>query len=350
MNQIFQKLALCAMLAMLVLPSSAQKVVHYDGDESATLSTRLEWASRQGTSGKWVGYSIERMMSENSYIGAWSTRSTRVTFGELLYGIKVERHQNNRASDKQVVKELVMLFEMNSNGSLRDVRFSTLEGQADLDGKDVVFLGMVDTDQSLDYVAGEFRQSDSDEVREELTAAIAMHKNRDAGDLLADILEDDDSVDVRSQAAFWLSQVSDSDVTVGRLIDAALTDKSEDVREQAVFAISQVESESATDALVKLARSGPADIRDESVFWLGQKASDVATKHLSEIIDEDPDVEVKKQAIFALAQQDSKDSVNRLVEIARTHDQAAVRKEAIFWLSQSDDPVALEAIIELARG
>lgn len=289
-------------------------------------------------------------MHENSFIGSYSTRSTNKTFSEILYGLKMKRQKNLKKSDRLVAKEVVMFFEVGARGEIQDARFSTLDGQADLDGKDMVFLGMVDTDESLDYITDVFKKSTSTGIREELTAAVAMHKTREAGEFLADVLEDDPDSEVRSQAAFWLSQVSESDVTVGRLINAALTDKSEDVREQAVFAISQVETSSATEALVKLAKTGPSDIKDESIFWLGQKASDVATKHLSEIIAEDPDIEVKKQAIFALAQQEGSDSVRRLVEIAKSHEQAAVRKEAIFWLSQSDDPVALDAIIQLARG
>ncbi len=332
--------------------SQAQDVIKFDGDDTTSLADRLSWASGQAAAGNWVAYSIERKMHEHSSMGSWSSRSTRSTFSELLYGIKLERRNgkwNKNMPNRTVVKEVVMLYLFDNRGGIEDVKFSTLDGEADLDGKDLIFLGMIDRRESLKFVTDRFEKATED-VREEFVAAIAMHDSQEAATLLVDILEDDASSQVREQAAFWMSQVSNTDATLRILVNAVENDPSGDVREQAVFAISQIDNANSTEALITLARKGPSDTKDEAIFWLGQKASDEATKYLSDLVDDDPDVDIKKQAVFALSQQEHPDGVRRLVDIARNHENAAVRKEAIFWLSQSDDPAALDAIIELARG
>ncbi|NND72276.1 MAG: HEAT repeat domain-containing protein [Rhodothermales bacterium] len=340
--------------ALLVLPVSgiAQEVARYGGT-STELETRWTWAENEldRRSGDiWFGYSIERLMRADSHMGRYSSRKNYPTFGELLYGIKTERTPGlDSRSDRMIMKEMVMMFLMSKQGKIQDVLFSTLDGDVHVDN-DILWLGNVDTGASLANTKILFRNSTESDVREDLVAAISMHDSPEALDMLRSILKADDVPEVREQAAFWMSQVSDTEVVLDDLVSAATNDQSEDVQEQAVFAISQIETKSATDALIRLARTGPSEIKDESIFWLGQKATDRATESLAEIVENDPDYEVKKQALFALSQQENQAGIDMLIQIARTHDSAALRKDAIFWLSQSDDPAALDAIVAIVKG
>jgi hypothetical protein len=89
------------------------------------------------------------------------------------------------------------------------------------------------------------------------------------------------------------------------------------------------------------------EIRKEAIFWLGQKASAAAVKTLGEVIASPDALEIKKQAIFALSQLDGDKGTPLLLEIARKNPSPALRKTAIFWLGESGDPRALEFFEEV---
>ncbi len=345
------KFILTLIVGLVVLhtaPAFAQDVIKYDGDRQ-DLDARWSWAESKldgASSNTWIGYSIERLMSENSSMGRYSSKSRRQSYGELLYGIKPTSRKNH--SERKVTKEVVMIFQLDRSGGVTESRFSTLDGEANSEG-DILWLGMVENSVSLDKVAQLFNSTTDSDAKEHMTAAIAMHDSKKAVSMLTGVLNGDDDSEVRAQAAFWMSQFTDAELVLDDLVRAAKRDRSEEVQEQAVFAISQVDGDRATDSLIELAKNGPSDIQDESIFWLGQKASDKAIESLAEIIEDDPNIEVKKQALFALSQQDSDDGLDRLIDIAKKHENRELRKEAIFWLSQSDDPAALDAIVDIVK-
>ena len=340
----------------------AQRVNQHPQPEEA-LGQKWQWAEEQARQdddarrGYWIGYSVERLMGENSFIGSWHSRGGRTTLHEVLYGEKPEfdfrdRRGDDRMSGRKVVKEVAVLFAFDADGAEpSEIRVTNVSGHVDFDGRPLFWLGGAEDGESLDFVQQQYRRARSDDHKEDLVMAVAIH---DAADrvvpILTDILTGDDATDVRESAAFWISQ-QDDDRALGILRRAAENDRSHDVREQAVFGISQVERPDATEALIDLARNGPHDIRENAIFWLGQKASDRAVEALGEVVnDDDGDTEVQKQAVFSISQLPADQSVPLLIEIAHTHAKAKIRKQAIFWLGQTDDPRALEALIEMARG
>ena len=352
---------LTLLLAFVLLPVgvSAQEVLHHP-EPAAALGQKWQWAEDQAEAlerGYWIGYSIERLMGEYSFIGSWSSRRRRVTLHEVLYGEKPEfdyrdrRHRRDRASERKVIKEVALLFEFSSGtAEPREVRVTNVSGHVDLDGRSLIWLGGADDNESLDFVERQFERARSDDVKEDLVLAVSIHDETDrVVPILTDILTGDEDDDVRESTAFWLGQHGDA-AALDVLRRTARTDRSEDVREKAVFAISQMDLPEATEALIDAAQNGPRDIRKEAIFWLGQKASDRAVEALGDMVQDETDAEVQKQAVFAISQLPDDTGIPLLIEIARTHPTAKVRKDAIFWLGQSDDPRALEALIDLVRG
>ena len=349
------------LLAFALLPAGlwAQDAVHHP-EPSAALGQKWQWAESQAEDferGYWIGYSIERLMGENSFIGSWSSRGRRMTLHEVLYGEKPEfdlrdrRHRRDRASERKVVKEVALLFEFAPGATqARAIHVTNLSRHVDLEGRPLLWLGGAEDGESLDFVEQQYRRARSDEVKEDLVLAVSIHDETGrVVPILTDILTGDDADDVRESAAFWLGQHDDASA-LDVLRQTARDDRSEDVREQAVFAISQMDLPEATEALIDAARNGPRGIRKDAIFWLGQKASERAVEALGDMVQDETDAELQKQAVFAISQLPDDDGVPLLIEIARTHPTAKVRKDAIFWLGQSDDPRALDALVALVRG
>ncbi|MDX2182997.1 MAG: HEAT repeat domain-containing protein [Gemmatimonadaceae bacterium] len=120
--------------------------------------------------------------------------------------------------------------------------------------------------------------------------------------------------------------------------------------EAAMAAATLADSVDVWPTLLRVARAParPLSVRKQAVFWVAQAASDKVVGALSELADQDPNVDIRKQAVFALSQRPANEGVPALMRIARDRQTAApVRKSAYFWLGQSNDPRAL-AFLEAA--
>src|SRR5260221_382217 len=91
-------------LATIVLSGPAQPVLHTP-DTSKPLTDRWAWALTQAKTkgfGKdyWIGYSIDRLMGERSYIGSFYSdrRRNTPTLGELLTGMKSDDRMDDRST------------------------------------------------------------------------------------------------------------------------------------------------------------------------------------------------------------------------------------------------------------
>ncbi len=347
----------------LMMPGAVQaQAVTRHPQPDATLAQKWTWAAGQAAQpayrdGYWIGYSIERLMGERSFIGAWSTRQPRKSLHELIHGVKptfdpfaMQKRHADDGAERKVVKEVALLFGFERGAAQPSkVRVSDLSGQVDLEGRPLLWLGGASDAESLALVQQHYARAGSVDRKENLLMAAAVHEaTAPVVSFLAEVLTGREDDDLREKAAFWLGQQDDA-TALGILKGVAQGDRSTEVREQAVFGISQVALPAATEVLIDLARTGQGDVCKQAIFWLGQQASKRAVEALGGIVRDDPDTEVQKQAVFALTQLPDDQAVPLLIDIARTHRKAAVRKQAIFWLGQSDDPRALEALIELAR-
>ena len=354
----------------------AQPVIHTP-DTSKPLNDRWSWALAEAKTkqlGKsfWIGYSIDRLMGERSYIGSFYSdmRRNTPTLGELLTGMKPDDRIDDRTShgfssmdgnfsfddedkpERKVIKEVGILVHVSDTDGnhIDELKVSNLSLHVDLEDAPLLWLGSADHPQSVSFLESIFSESKLREVKKHLIMAIGLHdESKNAISFLQRTLQGSENSEVREEAAFWLGQ-TDTDEARKTLLETVQSDESARVREKAVFALSQMRGEESTDALITIAKSHrDRETRKKAAFWLGQKASEKAVGALKELAYKDEDTEVQKSALFALTQIHGGDSVTELIKIARTHPNPKIRKQAIFWLGQSEDPKALDALIEIIR-
>jgi hypothetical protein len=180
-------------------------------------------------------------------------------------------------------------------------------------------------------------------------AAIAFHAHPSADDALDGLTRPDRPERLRKQAAFWLGNAR------GRrgyevLARMMREEPSPDVRAHVTFALSQSAVPEALAEMLRAARQDESGhVRGQALFWLAQKAGEKAAGAITRAIDDDPDAEVKEKAVFALSQLPRDQGVPRLIEVARSNRSREVRRKAMFWLGQSGDPRALAFIEDVLR-
>jgi hypothetical protein len=370
-------LALCFTLYGTV--SCAQTVIHCP-NAGESLQQRWKWAvSEANTRGisrpYWIGYSFNKLMDKNSFIGSFYSDERRnkpslcellqlqpcpaekpyahMRHGESMSG-NITINDNDDGNREKMVKPIGVLFEIDKNEGgaeqIEDIKTSNLSLFADLDDEPVLWLGDADDSVSVAFLQSKYDQHQSLDVQKNIVSTVGFHPASDmATTFLSRVLKEGKRTELRKDAAFWLGQTN-ADEALGVLSHVARNDESEEVMESAVFALSQMRSEGSTDTLIALARTGDNDeMRKKAMFWLGQKASKKATATLVSIANDNDDEDVQKNAVFALTQLSDNEGVGPLIKIAKTHPNPEVRKSAIFWLGQSDDKRALEALVEIVH-
>lgn len=355
--------------SLLVDNSSARQVIRHS-DASMSLADRWAWAGSEGArtqeNGFWVGYSIDKLMWEQSFIGSFGSRRSNKTLYEILgeperiidrtaWGMSNGYKRSAHHEGRLLLKEVAILFYIDASKSKdlsdpSEIKVSNLSLEVNLKRKPLIWLGATEQDESIAHLTKLYDGVNSSDLKEDVISALGLHTS--AEQILAfmeKVLATENDDDLKEAAVFWIGQ-QDLPKSLEILKNVLASRRSENVREKAVFSISQMSLPEATETLIDLARNEPnREIRKNAIFWLGQKASRQAMEVLNEVLLDEGDVEVQKQAVFALSQFPKDEAVPRLIEIAKNHPSTAVRKQAIFWLGDSGDPRALDVLIELAR-
>lgn len=346
-------------------------------DGLKALPERWEWAVREapkafGTGGVWIGYSIKRLMNEDSWIGSFNSfpEKDEASLYEVITGRRIEfedrddlkeaaRKALSRAGrkkfERKVLKEVAFLFEFRGLPSdletLRTIRTTNITLRVDLDGLPLLWLGTAPAGESVEHLKDLLGDVTSRRASEKIVQSLGLHGNtHGVFEELAGILNRKDAVGLREEAAFWLGQL-DTISALKLLAETARTDESKKVSEKAIFAISQMTMLEATESLIDLGRNAPSrETRKKAVFWLGQHASRMVIDTLESFVYKDKDEEIQKQAVFALTQLPDNAGVTHLIRVAKMHPSPRIRKQAVFWLGECDDPRAFETIVEIARG
>lgn len=381
----------CLLLAIVILAAAVAaaesqadsrlpaEVVRYSGGGAAALDARVTWALAEAgkaadAGGFWAGWSIRRLMGENSMIGSFDGgRSVhRPTIEEILAGKTSLGNPADRAPDvRRTAKEVLdglehpaksekkveknvgifLSYQPGRPPVLKRVELSNLDLSFDFKGRPLYWLGEAPDSESLGLVKKLYAEARTDEAKKGLVAAAGLHGSPAlALPFLEKVLIGSDPDEVRKDAAFWISQ-QDAAAALRILVRAAETDKSREVREGAVFGISEVELPQAADELITLARGAAMpDVKKQAIFWLSQIASKKAAPALEEFAEKGEGLEVQEQAVFALSELPNGEGLDALIKLAKTHPDGRIRKKAIFWLGESGDPRALQTLIEIVRG
>jgi len=347
-------------------------------NSSQKLKNRWKWAiknSRQSEyqNGFWIGYSIDRLMGENSFTGSFNSERSwkEKSLAELVYGKKIKLQEENLTDDqkvrraakkvleelenpnkpeKKILKEVAFLFQFdNSSKDMNKIKISNLSLHVDLDNLPLIWIGKTNHIESVSFLEKQYSKDFSDDVKEDLITTIAMHKTSDQlVDFLSEIILSKESNDVREKAVFWIGE-HETGKTLKLLIKTAKKDRSTHVREKAVFSIYRMESEKANEVLIDLAHNAnKRQVREKAIFWLGQKDSPKAAKILENIAINDADKEIQQKAIFGLSQLKDEISTNVLIKLAKKHPNKESRKKAIFWLGQKASKKAVETLENMA--
>lgn len=297
--------------------SAPGQLVVRPSNPNAPLAERFAAGLREGAkaggSGFWIGYSIQRLMEERSYIGSWGrdVGGEGRTLGEMIRGgastavaandreaaVKDAARRalgdldKSRVPDRLVMKEIGILFKFPPAGGKtpEEIRMSDLKLSVKLGGHALVWLGSASDAESLSLLTSMFDRSDgaASKVREILIHAVVLHRAPD---------------------------------TVLPFLEKVL--------------------------------SGPGEgkVRRAAVIGLAEVASEKAVGMLERLAFDDKDTEVQKMAVFVLADQPEKEAAPFLVRVAKTHDNPDVRKAAIFALGDLGNAEAVAALLEIARG
>jgi len=251
---------------------SGQEVHRYPGTDTL-LGDRWGWAiaeaGRTGASEFWVGYSIRRLMDEDSYIlsdhAFHGSAGERTSLYDLLQIPKppgLGRNNGYRSNEGTGIfkrmKDIALLFRYSSvssgDPSIQEARICDMGLLTDLRKLPIFWIGMTNDDQSVERLATLYRTVSSTIVKKRLVEAVGIHQLSDrVYPFLCAVLKSKEPDDVRKNAAFWVSQQRNP-AGLQLLMDVAEQDPSTKVREQAVFAVSQIDGDGSTDALITLVR------------------------------------------------------------------------------------------------
>jgi hypothetical protein len=360
--------ALIALLLVISLPViGGNKLILLD-NQTKPLAEKwdqaLNKAKSMGLSDYWITYGFKKMMSRHSHLSNCHSSSSR-TFSSILTGKDDERSKidsnitlkdytiriKKDHDDEDGVKaprNVIVLMKVSRDGSINKVMYGTEESSFCMDDQPVVWLGMIENRESIEFLKRKYKSSDTIKLKKEIIGAIATHDlKKEIIPFLKDKYENNTNTEIRKTSVFWLGIQDDPD-TIEYLEGIAYSDESRKIQKEAVFAIYLGKCDESTNSLLKIAKSdGDREVRKTAIFWLGQKAEKKSLDLLGDIVENEENVKLAKEAVFAISQHESSNSLNKLFEIARTHKSKEVRKSAIFWLSQIDDDRVVDFLEEI---
>ncbi|KAA3609302.1 MAG: hypothetical protein DWQ05_22685 [Calditrichaeota bacterium] len=204
-NQIIHlTITLCLLLTAKIV--CAQRAIHHPGGEHR-LAELWNWAQKTAREGKkssgfWIGYSFNRRMAENSWMGSFYSGKQKSVHQlcEVVYGITDDDPYNSDDSDisiknlarheiyhgktgdrigKDVEKEIAVMFyiERQNTGKfkLEKIKLSNLTLYMNLREAPVYWLGKINTDVSLNFLMKMFIENDETKIQKKLIHAISSH-------------------------------------------------------------------------------------------------------------------------------------------------------------------------------
>jgi tetratricopeptide (TPR) repeat protein len=151
-----------------------------------------------------------------------------------------------------------------------------------------------------------------------------------------------DSMEIRKQAIFWLSEL-EGEETLNALQEITSTINDPELLNSAIFAISEQEGPQAVALLRQLAENEAlgVELRKQAIFWLASEHEERALPFLTELYGRLDDAELKQQVLFAVAETEADAALGFLLERAGdSRETLEVRKQALFWANDAGLPVA----------
>jgi len=181
---------------------------------------------------------------------------------------------------------------------------------------------------------------------------VASSRSPQALPMLIEIAKGSTNPKARRDAIFWLGQSrGDKDAIVDTLV-GLLPSLTDDDSEAVSFALGQMRTDKALNALSTIARDKNRNekLRNNALFWIGQSRAPNRAGMLEDIYKSNMDSsKVRLQVLFALSQTRDPQATTILSNIAQNDPDIEVKKQAIFWLGQSRSPEANQALERLLQ-
>jgi tetratricopeptide (TPR) repeat protein len=210
----------------------------------------------------------------------------------------------------------------------------------DVRKESIFWLSQAHSDQAVTALDSILFSAGDDAMRKETIFALSQNKQNDrARQAIRRAAEDEKmSMDMRSEAVFWLGQSGLADLDYFKSLFQKTTNV--ELRKKIVFAVSQTRLQGASGWLIDMARDKSADmeVRKDAVFYAGQ-AKTVDFALLSSLYDQSKgDGAFQEHILFVLSQRREPAAVDKLMDVAKTDSDIERRKNALFWLGQKNDP------------
>jgi HEAT repeat protein len=137
--------------------------------------------------------------------------------------------------------------------------------------------------------------------------------------------------------------------SIVRIFDS---NKNQSLRKKMVYIIGSFESKESATKLMDIVENDPdKDVRSEAIFWLSDNDP---TEEIAEFLQNtalnDKEYKVQKKALFSLSNMDNEFGIPYLYKIAQDHSNDDIRADAIFWIGQSSqNPKTLKNLSQFAR-
>lgn len=332
-----------------------------------TLRARLQEAMRQGRAARqerfWAAYAFDVRP------GVAVDAQLRDKNGKVL---QMQGFTVNIGDAAQETRNLAvfLLYAPGSDAPER-VEIYNLDRPRDYEGHPVYWLGRAPSGESFELLQGLVAPGATERVVERAVAAVAIHDDPRAGDVLESIVRTSTDQRARASAVTWIGTTTErvdflaglvrderetaevrehaaTAIGIGRSAEAIPTLRTlfrevtgRRIREHVLVAISIHDESRGGEAAVAflvgvLDDERDADLRRQALFWLSQKAGKRSLDAITRRVD-DPESGLQEHAVFAISQRPREEALPILMELAKTHRNPEVRKKAIFWLGQIDD-------------
>ncbi len=331
------------------LEAKNKNIYHYD-DRNERGGQEAQWLQilMRAENGKLQQL---RVFSESCPIQGDGAAITWLTGAKPEHSIAMLEHLVNSALDpeplrKRVRDGAVAAIAMHRNSLANDVleQFTGSQYPSQTRRNALFWLGNSRAEAGYQAILRLLQTEPGGDLRKHATFALSVNKADGARQSLMDLATNDHEAEVRKQALFWVAQKGGKEV-VDLIRDRMQNGETASERKQAVFVLTLLPEDGGVPALAELAQTHPRpELREEAVFWLGQKGGENALPTILEILARDEARSVRKKALFALSQLPDEVGVEPLIEIARAHEEKAIRGEALFWLGQKAGEKATAAL------
>lgn len=149
----------------------------------------------------------------------------------------------------------------------------------------IFWLGNEGTTDDRAYLAELYGELPNQQLKEKIIFAISQRSGEHTRSWLLSVAsEETESVELRKNAIFWLSQQPEYGAADYRELYRDIDNL--ELREQVLFALSQRREPAAVEDLIEIARAETdPDLRKNALFWLGQSHDPRAAEFLLEVIE-----------------------------------------------------------------